>query len=110
AAALDIGDDGVVKAARLALGGVAHKPWRNEVAEQALVGRPADTAAFAAAADVVVAEARAWGGPGVPESPPGNQWKIPLARRAIVRALEMATAGILSNTGEDGARRRGEQA
>ncbi len=110
AAALDIGDDGMVRAARLALGGVAHKPWRNEVAEQMLVGRPADATAFAAAADVVVAEARAWGGPGVPDSPPGNQWKIPLARRAIVRALEMAAAGIVSNTGEDGARRRGEQA
>jgi xanthine dehydrogenase YagS FAD-binding subunit len=104
AAALDLADDGTVRGARLALGGVAHKPWRNRQAEERLVGEPAQAASFEAAADVVLAEARAWGGPGLPDSPRGNEFKIPLARRAIVRALEMATAGIVSNTGEDGAR------
>jgi xanthine dehydrogenase YagS FAD-binding subunit len=104
AAALDMAEDGTVRAARLALGGVAHKPWRNRAAEQMLVGRPAQAASFAAAADRVMTEARAWGGPGLPDSPPGTAFKIPLARRAIVRALEMAAAGIVSNTGEDAAR------
>jgi xanthine dehydrogenase YagS FAD-binding subunit len=50
---------------------------------------------------VIVRDALVWGGPGMPESPPGNAFKIPLARRAVVRALEMAAAGELTNTGED---------
>lgn len=104
AAALDIGEDGRIRCARLALGGVAHKPWRDPAAEALLAGRTPGAEAFAAAADAVLADARAWGGPGLPEAPPGNAFKIPLARRAIVRALEMATAGILTNTGEDAAR------
>lgn len=109
AAALDIAPDGRIRGARLALGGVAHKPWRNVAAEALLVGRSADEDTFTVAADAVMADARAWGGPGVPDSPPGNSWKIPMAHRAIVRALSMAAEGILTNTGEDGARRRGEQ-
>ncbi|HIV71778.1 MAG TPA: xanthine dehydrogenase family protein subunit M [Candidatus Aquabacterium excrementipullorum] len=109
AAALDIGEDGRVRAVRVALGGVAHKPWRNVPAESLLVGQPADKASFKVLADAVMADARAAGGPGVPESSHGNSWKIPMAHRAIVRALEMAAAGIPSNTGEDGARCRGEQ-
>jgi xanthine dehydrogenase YagS FAD-binding subunit len=108
AAALVIGEDGRVRAARLALGGVAHKPWRNMAAESLLVGETADRGSFTRLADAVMADARPAGGPGVPESSRGNRWKIPMAHRAIVRALEMATEGILSNTGEDGARRRGE--
>jgi xanthine dehydrogenase YagS FAD-binding subunit len=101
AALLDLAPDGRIRAARLALGGVAHKPWRDPAAEAALVGRPADAGSFAAAADVLLREARAWGGPALPESLPGNAFKIPLARRAIVRALEMAAAGELTNTGQD---------
>ena len=103
AAAIDLAEDGTVRDARLALGGVAHKPWRNRQAEEMLVGLPAHAASFETAADVVMAEARPWGGPGLPDSLPGNGFKIPLARRAIVRALEMATAGVVSNTGEDAA-------
>ena len=101
AAALDLAEDGTVRAARLALGGVAHKPWRNREAEALLIGRRAQRASYEAAADLIVAEARAWGGPALPDGTPGNAFKIPLARRAVVRALEMAEAGIVTNTGED---------
>lgn len=101
AAALDIAEDGTVREARLALGGVAHKPWRDPAAEALLAGRPATTESFGEAARFVLRDARAWGGPALPESTPGNSFKIPLAERAIVRALEMAAAGVLTNTGED---------
>lgn len=107
AAALDIADDGTVRAARIALGGVAHKPWRNADAEALLVGRAAGTDAFGAAADRLMADARACGDPGGAQGGSGNHYKIPMAHRAIVRALEMAHAGITTNTGEDAARRRG---
>jgi xanthine dehydrogenase YagS FAD-binding subunit len=106
AAALDLAEDGKVRAARLALGGVAHKPWRDTAAEALLVGQAPTVDAFNAVADLVLAEARSWGGPGVPDSTPGNAFKIPLARRAIVRGLQMAVDGIVTNTGEDGARLR----
>jgi xanthine dehydrogenase YagS FAD-binding subunit len=77
-------EDGTIKQARFALGGVAHKPWRNADAEAALLGRRPDAAAFAAAADLVLREARGFG---------HNTFKIDLARRAIVRALSQAACG-----------------
>jgi xanthine dehydrogenase YagS FAD-binding subunit len=83
AAALRI-DDGAIAEARLALGGVAHKPWRDPAAEGLLKGRRPDRPAFAEAADRVLTGARGQG---------DNDFKIPLARRAIVRALEQAAAG-----------------
>ncbi|MGH1587777.1 FAD binding domain-containing protein [Methylobacterium phyllosphaerae] len=83
AAALEFDGD-TVKTARLALGGVAHKPWRNREAEALLEGKPASRESFQAAADRVVAEAK-------PQSE--NGFKIDLARRAIVRGLEQAAAG-----------------
>ena len=83
AAALEL-DGGTIRTARLALGGVAHKPWRNARAEALLVGKPATRASFQAAADLVVAEAK-------PQA--GNAFKVELARRAIVRGLEQAAAG-----------------
>lgn len=103
AALLELDADGTVRDARLALGGVAHKPWRDPAAEALLVGRPADATAFAEAADHVLRDARPSGGPPLPEGEgsTSNAFKIPLARRAIVRALEMAAAGELTNTGED---------
>jgi xanthine dehydrogenase YagS FAD-binding subunit len=77
AAALQI-EAGVIKAARLALGGVGTKPWRATEAEQALVGRPADQAAFREAAALALKGA----------SPRRhNQFKVGLAQRTIVRAL-----------------------
>ncbi|WP_207479757.1 FAD binding domain-containing protein [Arenibaculum pallidiluteum] len=82
AAALEI-EDGKVTAARLALGGVAHKPWRDQAAEEALVGRPADAGSFAVAAEAVLRDARGFG---------HNDFKIDLARRAILRALQDAAA------------------
>lgn len=80
AAALDV-RDGIVQDAAIALGGVAHKPWRVPQAEARLVGRPATDAAFGAAADLLLQGAR-------PASQ--NGFKVELARRAIVRALQTA--------------------
>lgn len=83
AAALKL-TDGRVTEARLALGGVAPKPWRDLEAEAALVGKPAVAASFEAAADHVLREAQGFG---------DNDFKIGLARRVIVRALSQAAAG-----------------
>jgi len=84
AAALDV-RDGVVQDAALALGGVAHKPWRRPEAEARLVGRAPTDAAFADAAEVLLQGAR-------PATQ--NGFKVPLARRAIVRALQAAGAQV----------------
>ena len=76
AAMLDIGSDGRVTAARIAIGGVAHKPWRDLEAEALLVGQPAEPNSFKQAADRLLQGARSYGtGPG------SNAFKIPLARR-----------------------------
>ncbi|GJD85920.1 FAD binding domain-containing protein [Methylobacterium haplocladii] len=83
AAAFEL-DGQTIRTARLALGGVAHKPWRNLEAEALLQGKPATRENFQAAADLIVAEAK-------PQSE--NGFKIELARRAIVRGLEQAAAG-----------------
>ncbi|MEH2495136.1 xanthine dehydrogenase YagS FAD-binding subunit [Bradyrhizobium sp. AZCC 1678] len=83
AAALELDGD-TIKEARLALGGVAHKPWRSSAAEAALLGQRADAAAFAQAADWLLHGARGYG---------HNDFKIGLARRAIVRTLGQAARG-----------------
>jgi len=95
AALLDIGGDGRVKAARMAIGGVAHKPWRDLEAEALLVGQPAHATHFEQAANRLLQGAQSYG-----EGPGSNAFKIPMARRAVVRALEMAAQGTISNTGE----------
>ena len=77
-------EDGKIAAARVALGGVAAKPWRNTEAERALVGQAPGHDAFAAFADALLADAK-------PQSQ--NAFKIPLAKRAIVRALRQAADG-----------------
>jgi xanthine dehydrogenase YagS FAD-binding subunit len=77
AAALDV-QNGKINAARIALGGVAHKPWRAQKAEAALVGKSADEKTFRAAADAELAPAKGY---------KHNTFKIELAKRAIVRAL-----------------------
>lgn len=69
---------GHVREVRLALGGVAPRPWRARRAEQALRGQPATAAVFRAAADAELADARAL---------TDNGFKIELARRMIVAAL-----------------------
>jgi xanthine dehydrogenase YagS FAD-binding subunit len=83
AAGLEL-EDGTIKEAHFALGGVAHKPWRNTLAEALLRGRAANEAAFIQAADLVVREAKGFG---------HNTFKIDLAHRAIVRALSQAARG-----------------
>ena len=80
AAALEM-DDEVVQTARIALGGVAHRPWRNQSAEQMLQGQQANTNSFERVAQAILHDARGFG---------GNDFKIELARRAIVRALTQA--------------------
>nr|WP_299243640.1 xanthine dehydrogenase family protein subunit M [uncultured Halomonas sp.] len=83
AAAMVAVEDGVIREARLALGGVATKPWRAVEAEQALAGKPARTESFEKAAEIALSDA-------VPRE--HNAFKVPLARQAIVRALEKASA------------------
>ncbi len=83
AAALDMADDGTVRDAALALGGVAHKPWRLPAAEQALAGRRLDAAGIARAADILLA-----GNAPLAD----NGFKVELARRGIERALRTAAA------------------
>jgi xanthine dehydrogenase YagS FAD-binding subunit len=68
----------------LALGGVAHKPWRALQAEQFLQGKPATTASFDQAANLVLQEAKALA---------GNKFKLDLTRRMIRRALAVAAQG-----------------
>ena len=73
-----------VKEARIALGGVAHKPWRRPEAEALLRGRPATLESFLPAAEALIEGARGHG---------QNDFKIPMARQAILRALSQAAAG-----------------
>ncbi len=73
-----------IKEARLALGGVAHKPWRDASAEAVLRGQAADQSTFTRAADILLRDAKAF---------EHNAFKIDLAHRAIVRALMQAANG-----------------
>ncbi|HYJ45959.1 MAG TPA: xanthine dehydrogenase family protein subunit M [Pyrinomonadaceae bacterium] len=82
AAALEI-KNGKIGAARLALGGVAHKPWRATEAERVLTGAPASAQTFKAAAEAALSGA-------VPQR--HNAFKIELAKRAIVRTLNEVSA------------------
>jgi xanthine dehydrogenase YagS FAD-binding subunit len=77
AVALDLAD-GVVRDVRIALGGVAHKPWRATKAEEALRGASATRERFRAAAEAELAEARPLA---------GNAFKVALARNTIVSTL-----------------------
>jgi xanthine dehydrogenase YagS FAD-binding subunit len=83
AAALELEGDRI-KEARLALGGVAHKPWRDALAEDALRGQEANPATFERAAHVLLHDAKGY---------THNTFKIDLARRTIVRALNQAASG-----------------
>jgi len=77
AAAIEV-EDGTVTDARVALGGVAHKPWHAAVVEAALIGGPATVEAFAAAAAAEFADARPLR---------DNGFKVPLATRTITAVL-----------------------
>jgi xanthine dehydrogenase YagS FAD-binding subunit len=83
AAALDIDGSNNIKAARLAMGGVAHKPWRLTAAEQSLVGKPATEESFRQAATVAMQGAKAF---------KHNAYKLKLGPNAIVQALKTAAA------------------
>jgi xanthine dehydrogenase YagS FAD-binding subunit len=77
AAALDV-TDGVIRDVRIALGGVAPRPWRATKAEAVLRDAPATDEVFVQAAEAVLADAQPL---------PGNAFKVPLARNVLVRTL-----------------------
>jgi len=77
-------EHGTIREARLALGGVAAKPWRAHAAEKLLAGTSAEPATFRRAAEAALTEAKPSG---------DNLFKIELAKRIIVRALTLARAG-----------------
>jgi xanthine dehydrogenase YagS FAD-binding subunit len=83
AAAFEL-EGNTIREARLALGGVAHRPWRDPAAEVVLRGQPANEASFGRAADLVLREAKGC---------KHNGFKIDLARRVILRALTQAATG-----------------
>ena len=75
-------EGGRISSARLAFGGLGPMPWRNEAVEAALVGQEPTDAAFDAAADALVADARGHG---------SNDFKIPLTRRTLIATLRELT-------------------
>jgi xanthine dehydrogenase YagS FAD-binding subunit len=83
AAALRV-EAGVIAQARIALGGVAPKPWRAREAEQILIGARAHASVFRRAAEAALADAKPSG---------DNAYKIELARRVVARVLTLAATG-----------------
>jgi xanthine dehydrogenase YagS FAD-binding subunit len=81
ATAIETAPDGRIRAARIALGGIAPKPWRARDAEASLAGANPGGETFGRAADLALRDARGHG---------HNDFKIALAKRAIVRALSAA--------------------
>jgi len=76
-------EDGVLTEARLALGGVGTVPWRARAAERVLIGASPGTEVFRAAAEAAIVD---------PFTVPGTAFKVELAKRTIVRALQMVAA------------------
>jgi xanthine dehydrogenase YagS FAD-binding subunit len=85
AVALELTPEGTIKTARIALGGVAHKPWRALEAETILMGKPATGKHLQAAAEAAMAGAKGY---------EHNTFKIELARRTIVRVLSHLTTKV----------------
>ncbi len=81
AAVIDLDGSGVVRKAHIALGGVAHKPWRATKAERELAGKKPDQATLRAAAEAELREAKPYR---------DNAFKVELAKRSIVRAVTTA--------------------
>ncbi|MEV8390505.1 MULTISPECIES: xanthine dehydrogenase family protein subunit M [unclassified Streptomyces] len=71
-------EQGTISEARVAFGGVAHKPWRSSEAEDAVIGRPATMATYRAAAEAAMRDAVGQG---------HNDFKIDLAKRTLCRTL-----------------------
>jgi len=84
AAALEI-DNGTIRKASLAMGGVAHKPWRLTEAEKSLIGKPVSEETFKQAAEIAMQGAKAYG---------NNAFKLKLAPASITEALKHA-AGLV---------------
>ncbi|MBW4562752.1 MAG: xanthine dehydrogenase family protein subunit M [Mojavia pulchra JT2-VF2] len=83
AAAVDLTGDSI-KDVRLAMGGVAHKPWRPKEAEKFLIGKPANAQTFQQAAEIALQGAKPL---------TQNGYKVDLAKRAIRRALTVSAKG-----------------
>ena len=83
ASVLDLDAQGVIRQARIALGGVAHKPWRVPDAERLLIGEQPDAGAYRAAADALLKGAKPLR---------DNGFKVELVRRSVVRALTTTAA------------------
>lgn len=83
AAILELSGD-TIRQARIALGGVAHKPWRATNAEQFLIGKSATAANFEQAANLALRDAKPLA---------GNQFKVELSKRSIRRALVVSAKG-----------------
>ncbi|MEH2300761.1 MAG: xanthine dehydrogenase family protein subunit M [Nostoc sp.] len=83
AAAVDLASE-QIQNVRLAMGGVAHKPWRSKEAEKFLIGKSANTATFQQAAEIALQEAKPL---------TYNSFKVDLAKRAIRRALTVSAKG-----------------
>ena len=77
-------EGGTIRSAGLAMGGVAHKPWRVVEAEQALAGKAASPENFARAAEILLRGAKGY---------EHNQFKIELAQQGVIRALTVAAQG-----------------
>jgi xanthine dehydrogenase YagS FAD-binding subunit len=77
-------ENGLIKSAGLALGGVALKPWRDTEAEQALAGQPAGPEVFQRAAAILLHRAKGY---------EHNRFKIEMAKQGVVRALTLASQG-----------------
>lgn len=84
ACAIDV-SGGTVREARIASGGVAHRPWRAEAAEAYLKGKSANAETFRRAAEAELKPAKGY---------EHNKFKIELAKRSIVRALGDAMGGM----------------
>ncbi|CAN5260997.1 xanthine dehydrogenase family protein subunit M [soil metagenome] len=74
---------GTIKDARVVLGGVGTKPWREPVVERALIGKPATSVTFTTAANLALE---------TPDLRPDNAFKVALAKRLIARALGLVAA------------------
>jgi xanthine dehydrogenase YagS FAD-binding subunit len=83
AAGLEL-EDGQIKSAGLALGGVALKPWRDTDAEKALIGKTVGPEAFQQSAEILLHGAKGY---------EHNTFKIEMAKRGVVRALTLASRG-----------------
>jgi xanthine dehydrogenase YagS FAD-binding subunit len=76
-------ENGRIRKARIAFGGIGTRPWRSPEAERALEGKPAHEASFRAAADAALRDAK-------PQR--DNAFKVELAKRCLIRALTTVTA------------------